>query len=193
MADSGVRSSWLSVARNWSFITLADSAASLARSITSSACRRAVSSRSLDEPARRLAFGAGQQRQHAAAPEPGAVLAEVPALVLGPPVAAGLGLLLLGRARRPVLRRVNHHPRLPDRLLLGVPGDQLRAGVPGGDAVRRVEHDHREIAGPLDDVAELLLALAHRLQPAALVVHVGGASVPGGDPPGPVAHRPRLH
>ena len=54
---SGVRSSWLSTARNWSLVRLAASAASLAALSSCSACTRAVMSRTIPVKIRRRPRG----------------------------------------------------------------------------------------------------------------------------------------
>ena len=121
-------------------------------------------------------------------PEPGAVLAHPPALVLEPPVGHGPPQLLLGPARPDGLLGVEAGEVLADDLVGPVALDPLGPGVPGGDVPGRVEQEDGVVAHPLDQLVEVLLGPTlrlfgpHRPLLQRAVTCGNRSGYPGGDP-----------
>src|SRR3954454_20236697 len=118
----------------------------------------------LDEPG-----GAALERhEEAGGPEPRAVLAHVPAIVLGAAVGTGAPPFVLGRTRDPVLGREDHVGAAADDLPFHVAEQALGADIPARDGAVRVRGEDREVGRALDDAPEQL-GLADRLRPGRLV------------------------
>ena len=104
----------------------------------------------LDEPG-----GAALERhEEAGGPEPRAVLAHVPALVLGAAVGTGAPPFVLGSARGAVLGREDHIGAAADDLPFRVAEQALGADIPARDGAVRVRGEDREVGRALDDAPE---------------------------------------
>src|SRR4051794_18525714 len=118
----------------------------------------------LDEPG-----GAALERhEEAGGPEPRAVLAHVPAIVLGAAVGTGAPPLVLGSARDAVFGREDHVGAAAGDLPFHEAEQALGADIPARDGVVRVRGEDREVGRALDDAPEQL-GLADRLRPGRLV------------------------
>src|SRR6185436_17840473 len=104
-------------------------------------------------------------------PEPGAVLAQPPALVLDAALALGDLELALALAGAHVLLGIEGREVAPDDLRRAVALDALRAQVPGRDVPARVEHEDRVLAHALDQATEQGVA---RGAAAAAGLQLGG-------------------
>src|SRR5215203_1596246 len=103
------------------------------------------------------------ERQHdAAAPEPRAVLAQMPALVRGPAFRARQRHLASRLAGGAVLGGEEDVARAADHVGFVIAEDALGTGVPGRDPAVRVEGEDRVFPGALEDQAEPLLRVAMR-------------------------------
>jgi hypothetical protein len=97
--------------------------------------------------------GAPQRHEQARGPEAAPVLAQVRALVLGPPLGGGLRHLGLGCAPFPVLGREQEAAVHAERLGL-VPAEEVAgAHVPGRDPALGVEGEDRVAGGAVQDRA----------------------------------------
>jgi hypothetical protein len=90
-------------------------------------------------------------------PEARAILAHVPALVLGAAVGTSAASFGLGSAGHAVLRREGHVSAAADDLLLGVAEQALGTDVPARDGAVRVDGEDREVGRTLDDELEQLV------------------------------------
>src|SRR4051795_8508028 len=101
----------------------------------------------LDEPG-----GAAVERhEEAGGPEPRAVLAHVPAIVLGTAVGTGAPPFVLGSARGAVLGREDHVGAAAGDLPFHEAEQALGADIPARDGVVRVRGEDREVGRALDD------------------------------------------
>ncbi len=95
------------------------------------------------------AAAVGQRHQQARSPEARAVLAQMPALVLGPPLGNGGGPFPLGRARRAVFGAEYDVAVAAEDVLFGIAQQALGADVPGGDDAGAVHADDGQVGRAL--------------------------------------------
>src|SRR3569833_1364719 len=114
--------------------------------------------RDLREPDQ-LTRGVADRADNGVRPEPRAVRADAPALVLEP---AGLTRdleLVIALPRRDVVRRIEPREVHAEDLVRGVAHDRARARVPRGHVALRIEHDQRVVADAVDQQPDALLGL----------------------------------
>jgi hypothetical protein len=128
----------------------------------------------LAEPAQ-SALLVAQRRDDAAAPEAGAVLAQVPPLVLGAPLGRRRRKFALGLAVLAVFGHVDDVSVPADDLGLGPAQDALRPRVPGDDAAPRVGEEDRVVRDRLHQQAELFLGAGEGWR-RRRVRHAGGVA-----------------
>jgi hypothetical protein len=109
-----------------------------------------------------------ERRDDDAGPEPAAILAYAKALVLEAPLAPHLGEDGVGLPRGAILGRVEDGEVLADDLARLVPFVLPRAGVPGGDVPRGVEHEDRVVGDRVDELVEARLGGVELLVGGAL-------------------------
>src|SRR5690606_39635637 len=107
-------------------------------------------------------------------PEPAAVLAHAPALVLQAPFRQRDPELLFRPALGDHLRRIEHGEVLADDLVGAVALDLLGAMVPAHHPALGVEHEDRVVAHAFHQQAEALLAAAQQLVGLAALGQVAG-------------------
>src|SRR5262249_16758462 len=118
------------------------------------------------EEAADLAGFVAQGGDDDAGPEPRAVLAEPPALVLEPARCDGHAQLVVGPAGRDGVGRVEAGEVLADDVLSPEALDPLSPGVPGNDVAVAVEEEDGVIPNAGHQLPEVLLALPQpRLRP----------------------------
>ena len=111
----------------------------------------------------RLAGAVQDRADLAARPEGFAVLAQMPAFVMGGAEPHGGVHRLLGLAAQPILRREQHFPVATENILLGPAEDAMRTFVPAQhDAIER-QRKNDVVDGAIENLAALLLAGAQRL------------------------------
>ena len=109
--------------------------------------------------AQELTVGVAQRGDHDIRPEPRAVLAQAPSLVLEAALHARDAELVRRPAPRHVLGRIERAEVLAVDLLAAVALQPLRAEVPRHDAPLAVEHEHRVVLRLLDqDAVDVLVA-----------------------------------
>src|SRR5690606_23308861 len=109
-----------------------------------------------------------------AGPEPAAVLADAPALVLEAAVAQRGFKFVLGPAGVDLFLRVEHREVLADDLLGGIALVDLGAEVPADHVALRVQHENGVVAHAFHQHAEALFALAQQLLLVASLGEVAG-------------------
>jgi hypothetical protein len=98
-----------------------------------------------------------QRHQEAGGVETRAVLAHVPALVLGAPLGGGNPHLLLGYARLLILRGEDQTSMMAQHLLFGPAVDEVGTLVPGGDVTVGIHGEDRVTGRALQDQVLALL------------------------------------
>src|SRR5690606_26811253 len=121
-----------------------------------------------DQPAVRRA----QRGDDDVGPEPGAVLADAPAVVLEPAVLAGQSQFGAGPVALVGLVGIEDGEMFAQDLIGGVAVDRLPAAGPGDDVAAGVEHEDGVVADALDEEPELLLPAMQAVSDLTAVVAV---------------------
>jgi hypothetical protein len=100
------------------------------------------------------AAGIAHRLDHRRRPEPAAVLADTPALLFGPPAAAGARQNLAPHIGRFVFGRKEQREMLADDLGSAVALDPLGPGVPGADHAIAIQETDRAVGDRTDQELE---------------------------------------